>query len=97
MASAPSTSENSQGFRFVARKGRLYPTGEQVAQMTRMTFLLACIRERLKAESREYYQRNDKGCPADWLQKAIAQRMHRALGMPCDALSFGVLASSSRL
>jgi len=52
-----------------------------------MRYLLACIRERVKAESREHYERHEKACPPGWLQKEIAQPLHRKLGLPCDALS----------
>ena len=55
--------------------------------MDRMMFLLACIRERLKGESREYYKRHGNGCPPDWLQKTIAAPMHHALGMACHSQS----------
>gem|GEM_PF-1744688 len=70
-----------------AIKGRLYPSREQAATLSKMRFLLACIRERVRAESREYYEREEKGCSVGWLQKEVAQPMHRRLGMPCDALS----------
>ena len=71
----------------MAIKGRLYPTREQAETLHQMRHLLACIRERVKAEMREYYETHGKGCPSDWPQKMIAQPMHRALGLPCDALS----------
>ena len=70
-----------------AIKGRLYPSREQAATLSRMRFLLACIRERVRAESREFYEREKKGCSVGWLQKEVAQPMHRRLGWPCDALS----------
>ena len=71
----------------MAVKGRIYPNREQAEKLASMRYLLACIRERVKAEAREYYERNGEGCPGGWLQKEIAQPMHRKLGMPCDALS----------
>jgi len=70
-----------------AIKGRLYPSREQAATLSRMRFLLACLRERVRAESREFYERGKKGCSVGWLQKEVAQPMHRRLGWPCDALS----------
>ena len=70
-----------------AIKGRIYPTRQQAETLANMRYALACIRERVKAEVREYYETHGQGCPRDWPQKAIAQPMHRALGMPCDALS----------
>ena len=71
----------------MATKGRLYPSLMQAERMREMRYLLACIRERVKAESRAYYDGHGESSPPGWLQKEIAQPMHRKLGMACDALS----------